>query len=227
MSFLFFTDLFGIFKTKPKDLSLWKKMIFPERDKKYISDSEDTSENTKLLCLSQCKKETVKEDREHEENRKRLPFSQNKISNSEKNCSQLYPGKNHRKSNACIKADISLQDDERYAILKIIDDYKNSPSENTIRPLITFLDIPSPSFYYAFHQTYSSPNTCYIMVVDMTKSPNHQVLEHVDEIDCCRTKPWKYQGNELVQYCEPTILSVYKLNILRKVIFQQVRMYMN
>lgn len=75
MSFLFFTDLFGIFKTKPKDLSLWKKMIFPERDKKYISDSEDTSENTKLLCLSQCKKETVKEDREHKENRKRLPFS--------------------------------------------------------------------------------------------------------------------------------------------------------
>lgn len=136
-----------------------------------------------------------------------------------KNSSPLYPEKNHRKTNECIRADISLQDDERYAILKITDDYKNLPSENIIRPLITFLDIPGPSLYYAFHQTYSSPKTCYIMVVDMTKSPNDQVLEHVDEIDCSRTKPWKYQGNELVvQYREPTILSVY--NIWRKVIFQ-------
>lgn len=55
MSFLFFTDLFGIFKTKPKDLSSWKKMTFPERDKNYISDSEDTPEDTKLLCPFQCK----------------------------------------------------------------------------------------------------------------------------------------------------------------------------
>lgn len=56
MSFLFFTDLFGIFKTKPKDLST----------PYYISDSEDTPEDTKLLCPFQCKKETEKEDTEHE-----------------------------------------------------------------------------------------------------------------------------------------------------------------
>lgn len=199
---LFFTDLFGILDTKPKDLSSWEKKTFPEGDKTYISDSEDTSEDTKLLCLSQCKKETVKEDREYEENRKRLPYSPDKIlSNNEKK---------YRKSNACIRADISLQDDERYAIVKIIGDDKILPGENLIRPLITFLDIPGPSLFYAFLQIYSSPKTCYIMVVDMTKSPNDQVLEHVDKIDCSRTKPWKYQGNELVvQYCEPIILSVY------------------
>lgn len=172
-------------------------MTFPERDKIYISDSEDISEDTKLLCLSQCKKETVKGDRQHAENRKRLPYSPDKIlSNSEKNCSQLHPEKNHRKSNACIRTDISLQDDERYA--RIIDDDKKLPGENLIRPLITFLDIPGPSLFHAFHQIYSSPRTCYIMVVDMTKSPNDQVLELVDKIDCSRTKPWKYQGNELV-----------------------------
>lgn len=51
MFFLFFIDLFGIFKIKLKDLFLWKKMIFFERDKKYISDSEDILENMKLFCL--------------------------------------------------------------------------------------------------------------------------------------------------------------------------------
>lgn len=72
MLFLFFIDLFGIFKIKLKDLFLWKKVIFFGRDKNYISDSEDILEDMKLFCLFYCKKEIVKEDREYEENRKCL-----------------------------------------------------------------------------------------------------------------------------------------------------------
>lgn len=171
---------------------------FHERDKNDTSDSEDTSEEKKLLCLFPCKKEKVKEHRKHKENRKLLPYSPDKIlTNSVKNCSPLYPEKNDRKSSACIRDDIFLEDDGRYATLKFIDDAKKLLSENPIRPRITFLDISCPSMYYAFQHIYFSPKTCYIMVVDMTKGPSDHVLEHaVDEIDCSGSKSWKYQGNE-------------------------------
>lgn len=198
MPFLFLADLFGIFDTKQNDISSLKTMTFPERDENDTSDNEATSEDTKLLCLSQCNKKIVKGHRKDKENRKLLPDSHDKIlSKSEKNCPPIYIENKYRKSNACMRNDTFLQDDGRYATLKIIDDDKKLPSENLISPQITVLDISSPSLYYAFQHIYLSPTTCYIMVVDMTKSPNDQVLEHVvDEIDCSRSKSWKYQGNE-------------------------------
>lgn len=182
MSFLFLPDL----------------STFLERDKNDTSDSEDTSEETKLLCLSQCKKEKVKEHGKNKENRKLLPCSPDKIlTNSVKNCSPLYPEKNDRKSSSCIRDDMFLEDDGRYATLKSTDDAKKLPSENPIRPRITFLDISCPSMFNAFQHIYFSPKTCYIMVLDMTKSPSDHVLEHaVGEIDCSRSKLWKYKGNE-------------------------------
>lgn len=100
------------------------------------------------------------------------------------------------KSNEFIRIDDAHDDDERYAISKIMDDLKKLPSENLIRPRITFLDFAGQSLYYTFHQIYLSPKTCYILVVDMTKNPNEEVLEtDVDEIDCRRFKSWKYEGN--------------------------------
>lgn len=182
MSFLFLADL----------------STFHERDKNDTSDSEDISEETKLLCLFQCKKENVKEHMKHKENRKLLPCSPDKIlTNDVKNCSPLDPDKNDRKSSSCIKDDIFLEDDGRYATLISTDDAKKLPSENPIRPRITFLDISCPSMFNAFQHIYFSPKTCYIMVLDMTKSPSDHVLEHaVDEIDCNRSKSPKYQGKE-------------------------------
>lgn len=103
------------FEVLEDDETIQNLSTFHERDKNDTSDSEDTSEEKKLLCLFPCKKEKVKEHRKHKENRKLLPYSPDKIlTNSVKNCSPLYPEKNDRKSSACIRDDIFLEDDGRY-----------------------------------------------------------------------------------------------------------------
>lgn len=172
-------------------------MVFPERDKTDNTESEDTTEDTKLLCLSKCQKEKVKEDRKDEESRKLRCHSSDKIlSNSERNCLTLYPEQNNGKSNEDITTDIAF--DQHYAISKVIDDVTKLPSENLIRPQITFLEFAGESLYHACQRNYSSPKTYYILVVDMTKGLNEQVSEsEKDEINCSRFKSWKYQGNEL------------------------------
>lgn len=157
-----------------------------------------------MLCLSKRPKEIAKEDTEDEESRIRLPSSTgNALPNSKKStCALQYvsekkDGKNE--SYECIGTDKDVVDDECYAISKIMDNIKNQSSEKFMRPRITFLDFAGQSLYYAFHQIYLSPKTCYVLVVDMTKSPDEQVLEpDVDEIDCSRFKSWKYKGKELV-----------------------------
>lgn len=153
-----------------------------------------------MLLLPKCKME-IAEEGKNEKSRTLLSNSPGKalaksISN---NCSSLNTQEEaHGKSES---NEFIRFDDERYAILKIMDDIEKLPSENLTRPRITFLDFAGQSLYYAFHQIYLSPKTCYILVVDMTKNPNEEVLESdVDEIDCSRFKSWKYQGNHFASY---------------------------
>lgn len=95
------------------------------------------------------------------------------------------------------KTDCDDQDDnEKYALLKIMDVLKQLSSESDLRPRITFLDFAGQSVYYAFHQIYLSPKTCYILVVDMSKRFDEQVhVLNSDEIGCSRFESWTYQGN--------------------------------
>lgn len=154
-----------------------------------------------MLPLPKCKMEITKEDI-NEKSRTLLSNSPGKTLAKSKSysCSSLYTQEEtHGKSesNQFVRFDKAHDDDERYAISKIMDDIKKLPSENPIRPRITFLDFAGQSLYYAFHQIYLSPKTCYILVVDMAKNPKEVVLEsEVDEIGCSRFKSWKYQGNE-------------------------------
>lgn len=85
--------------------------------------------------------------------------------------------------------------DETNAISKIMDAVNQLSNEKDLRPRITFLDFAGQSLYYAFHQIYLSPKTCYILVVDMTKNFN----ERPDTDDECASRftTWTYEGKTL------------------------------
>lgn len=188
-------DVFESVETKQKDESLREKITFPEGDKNDISDNEDTAEDTKLLCLPQCKEEIVKEGTEDERSWTIMTYSpEMTLINSKINTfsSAYISDKNHGNSESNER--ISNEKDECYAISKIMDDVNKHSSDTLLRPQISFLDFAGQSLYYAFHQIFLSPKSCYILVVDMTKSLNELVLEpEEDEIDCSRFKSWKYQ----------------------------------
>lgn len=83
--------------------------------------------------------------------------------------------------------------DENYAVSKIIDAVNQLSKEKSLRPRITFLDFAGQSLYYAFHQIYLSPKTCYILVVDMTKDLKDRVPD-TDEQCASRFTSWTYEG---------------------------------
>lgn len=175
-----FIDYVESVKTQPN------KSELIENDENDESDIEDSTKVTKFT--SEYKKDIVKDDEKDEESRNLLPHSSG---------NKLF--KNNRKRENCNRPNIALDDDEHYAISKIIDDVTKLPNENLIRPRITFLDFAGQSLYYAFHQIYLSPKTCYILVVDMTKSPKEQVREpDVVAFDCKRFKSWTYTGNAFI-----------------------------
>lgn len=195
----FSADVFESVETKQKDESLREKITFPEGDKNDISDNEDTTEDTKLLCLPKCKEELVKEGTEDEGSLTIMTCSPDiALTNSKINTfsSAYISDKNHGYIESNER--ISNEKDECYAISKIMDDVKKHSCDTLLRPQISFLDFAGRSLYYAFHQIFLSPKTCYILVVDMTKSLNELVLDSgEDDLYCSRFKSWKYQGNEL------------------------------
>lgn len=87
-------------------------------------------------------------------------------------------------------------DNELYAISKIMDAVKQLSNEKVLHPRITFLDFAGQRMYYAFHQIYLSPKTCYILVVDLTQNPKEQVID-TNEIGGTRFESWTYKGNYL------------------------------
>lgn len=79
------------------------------------------------------------------------------------------------------------------SLSKIMDAVKYLSMENHICPRVTFLDFAGQSIYYAFHQIFFSPKTCYILVVDMTKNLDDKVT--VTDDKCCSLfKSWTYEG---------------------------------
>lgn len=92
--------------------------------------------------------------------------------------------------------DLDDEDNEKYAISKIMDAVKMLKNETDLRPRITFLDFVGQNMYYAFHQIFLSPKSCFILVVDMTKN----LYEKVDVFDSdekCGSlfESWRYIGN--------------------------------
>lgn len=152
--------------------------------------------------MSECEKNIVKDDEKDEESSELVLQSFSKtLSDRNRNRSPLcmcFSKENHGENNESIRTDTTLDDDEHYAISKIIDDLIKRPSVKSIPTRITFLDFAGQSLYYAFHQIYLSPKTCYFFVMDMSKSLSEEVSEpDVAELSCSRFKSWKYKGNEL------------------------------
>lgn len=82
-------------------------------------------------------------------------------------------------------------DNEEYAMAKIRDALQQI--DKNPGPRITFIDFAGQSQYYAFHQIYLSPKTVYILIVDMTKSPDARVTD-TDGESGSRFKSWTYRG---------------------------------
>lgn len=80
---------------------------------------------------------------------------------------------------------------------KIMDAVNHVPIKKQICPRVNFLDFGGQSMYYAFHQIFFSPETCYILVVDMTKKLDEKVTKTDDE-GCSLFKSWTYEGMKKV-----------------------------
>lgn len=182
-------------------MSLRKKTEKTENDKNKNKESNDEDSTEITKHLTECEKHIVKDEERDEESGELVlhPFSKalsDRIRNRSPLCT-CFSKENHGKKNESIRTDTTLDDDEHYAISKIIDDLIKRPSEKCIPPRITFLDFAGQSLYYAFHQIYLSPKTCYILVVDMSKSFSEEVSDpDVAELICSTFKSWKYKGNE-------------------------------
>lgn len=82
---------------------------------------------------------------------------------------------------------------EKEVMSTILDAVRNLCRENRKNPQITFLDFGGQSMYYAFHQIYLSPKTFYILVLDMSKSPDEKI--HVTEdTSGSHFESWTYKG---------------------------------
>lgn len=88
---------------------------------------------------------------------------------------------------------------QKYAISKIKDALNELLNEKKLHPRITFLDFPGQSMYYAFPQIFLRPESCPILVVDMTKSLNEKVdVKDKNEKECSQFTSWRYKGIELI-----------------------------
>lgn len=206
-------------ETKKTDHSSRKKLTFTKR---YESEDENTTEETKLLPFSEGEQNLMKEN--NEENCKLhfkaagktsqkckensllhvlsdvpLDIISKEIKNEERKESEHEKFEDtkleKRRERNCkdIENNPDLNDNEKYAMSKIMDVVKQVSSETHLHPRITFLDFAGQSTYYAFHQIYLSPKTCYILVVDMTKGPDEQDSE-IDEKTGSRFESWTFKG---------------------------------
>lgn len=100
--------------------------------------------------------------------------------------------KSHRSNSTDFVSNYGHNNDEKYAMSKIMEALEQL--NNNPRPRITFIDFAGQSIYYAFHQIYLSPETCYILVVDMTKGYDEKV-DSDDETITSRFLSWTYRGN--------------------------------
>lgn len=90
-----------------------------------------------------------------------------------------------------VETNHSHNGNEKYAMAKIMDAIEQI--DKNPGPRITVIDFAGQSQYYAFHQIYLSPKTIYILIVDMTKSPD-AIVPDTDGESGSRFKSWTYRG---------------------------------
>ncbi|XP_078340833.1 uncharacterized protein LOC144627513 isoform X2 [Crassostrea virginica] len=78
-----------------------------------------------------------------------------------------------------------------YSVEELTDYVKKISKEDAKKERITFLDFAGQSMYYAFHQIYLSPETFYILVVDIRK--RFESACETKEICGSRFASWKYK----------------------------------
>lgn len=157
-----------------------------------VADNEYMTEKEKLLNHNENKQS--KADAQETEEISHSPQDREEISHSPDNCSTTSTENSYLQSNE--NTILAQNVDESYAILKIMDAVKQLSKEKGLRPRITFLDFAGQSLYYAFHQIYLSPKTCYILVVDMTKHLKERVPD-TDEQCASQFASWTYEGKTL------------------------------
>lgn len=89
----------------------------------------------------------------------------------------------------------TFQVETNIEITSIMDAVHKLSKEGNERKTITFLDFAGQNIYYAFQQIYFSPESFFILVVDMRKDPKH--LCENDDMCCSRFNSWTYKGNEI------------------------------
>ena len=89
----------------------------------------------------------------------------------------------------------TFQVETNIEITSIMDAVHKLSKESNERKTITFLDFAGQDIYYAFHQIYFSPESFFILVVDMRKDPKH--LCENDDMCYSRFNSWTYKGNEI------------------------------
>lgn len=119
------------------------------------------------------------------------PPSLNITTNSNHRSSQIM----HEGNKGNINTDPQEDDNEEYAISKLMHAVRMLMNETDLRQRITFVDFAG-SLYYAFHQIFLSPKSCPILVVDMTKPLDETVDDSYTDEKCCSLfKSWTYRGN--------------------------------
>lgn len=139
-------------------------------------------------------KQKIEQNEVSDDNEKSVakPPSQNITTNSKHISSEImYEGEE-----ANVDSDSGDDDNEKYAISKIMDAVRMLKNETDLHPRITFLDFAGQSMYYAFHQIFLSPKSCSILVVDMTKSLDAKVdVSDTDEKCCSLFESWTYRDH--------------------------------
>lgn len=113
------------------------------------------------------------------------------LMNGESDSLQNRTEKSDIRNNKDFESNNGHNNNEEYAMFKIMDALEQLTTNP--RPRITFIDFAGQSIYYAFHQIYLSPKTCYILVVDMTKGYDEKADS--DETVSSRFVSWTYKGN--------------------------------
>lgn len=154
---------------------------FEFKDSDRNRDNTDTKLDRNMMELSTIEATDTSSTDSHE----KTP-----LMNGENYSLQNRTKKQHR-SNSTYTCKYDHVNNEKYAMSKILEALEQL-NENP-RPRITFIDFAGQSMYYAFHQIYLSPKTCYILVVDMTKGYDEKV--DTDETVTSRFVSWTYKGN--------------------------------
>lgn len=99
------------------------------------------------------------------------------------------------------------EEDKESVVKEIIHSVTQLVKDKARKPRITFLDFAGQGDYYAFHQIYLSPQTFYILVVDMSKKFDHE--NKLDEECGSRFTSWKYKGYRNVCAISYLVLQVF------------------